>query len=468
MAIHDKFTGSFITLQNFFSFWYEILSITDIKEDTEGVLPCPSIGVRASKNGFEMRYNKQFIEDKKLTDVNITAFLIHEVCHLLFRHSSRGIGYRQDVANIAMDMIINSLLSRNVAKKFAELPLGALYVPKEYKGEWIFEDLYEWLMHTDPKTGNDKSESENQSGGGGEGNDSGDDEQKDKKNGGGNGKDKDTDDQKGNSDGASDKQQKKQPKSNTGGEKPSDKYGPNGQNNELQSGTKQILEDCQSANPQGKPIDAHMADEISQEMKDGLVEEALMRCQARGLIKGEATEMLKGLRRRKKDWLSEIKKHLGWMIGNRKYNTWARPNRKGLPFKGFKKYKVALNFILDESGSMTRNFNKVLSYIFQNNIELNGVLGDTEVQSVVKIRNKNEFKKIMIKGLGGTILQPLVDYVVKNFNKNPTIILTDGATDTLDLSKLHKKVLILSTEAECPISAGKATQIILPKDEKEN
>ena len=454
MAIHDRFTGSFITLQNFFSFWYEILSITDIKEDTKGELPCPTLGVKATKNGFEMLYSKQFIEDKKLTDTNITAILIHEVCHLLFRHTTRGKGYKQAVANIAMDMIINSLLSKNVDKRFAELPDGAYYVPKEYLGEWIFEDLYAWLMQTDPQTGNDNSDGQNDGGnqGDGDGQGNGDnDEKEDDQNGGGKGKD----------------EPQKQPKSNTGGQKPSDKKGPNGQNGETQEGTKQILEDCQSENTQGKPIDAHMEDEISQEMKDGLVEEALARCSARGLIKGEASEMLKGLRKQKRDYLSEIKKQLGWMIGNKKYFTWARPNRKGLPFKGFKKYKVALNCLLDTSGSMGGTFDKVLSYIFQNGIEVNLIQCDTEVQAKMKIKSKRDFRKLTIKGLGGTTLQPGVDYIEKTLNKNPTVILTDGVTDILDFGKLHKRVLILTTENECPVSGGlnKVKQIVLPKTE---
>lgn len=455
MAIHERFTGSFITLQNFFAFWYEILSITDIKEDTQGIIP--TIGVRATRNGFEMLYNKKFVDDQKLTQANLTAILIHEVCHLLFKHTTRGKGYNQAVANIAMDMIINSLISKNVDKRFAELPYGAYYIPKEYLGEWIFEDLYSWLMNTDPETGNDTSDSddeqEGKEQGQGQGNGNSDKEQKDEQQNGGGGSKK--------------KQQKKEPKSNTGGQKPSDTEGANGQQGETQMGTKQILEDCQAEQPQGKPLDEHLADEVSQEIKDGLVEEAIQRCSVRGLVKGEASEMLKGLRKTKRDYLSEIKKNLGWMIGNKKYFTWARPNRKGLPFKGFKKYKVALNCILDTSGSMGGTFDKVLSYIFQNGIEVNLIQCDTVVHDKTKIKSKKDFKKVVVKGLGGTALQPGVDYIQKNYNKNPTVILTDGYTDSLDFSKLNKRVLILSIEQECPLSGGnaKVKQIVLPKTE---
>jgi predicted metal-dependent peptidase len=63
--------------------------------------------------------------------------------------------------------------------------------------------------------------------------------------------------------------------------------------------------------------------------------------------------------------------------------------------------------------------------------------------------------------MGGTVLQPAVDYVEENLNSYSTLILTDGYCDSLDLSRLKKHVLIVSAAVEVPIRAtnGKMKQI---------
>jgi predicted metal-dependent peptidase len=69
-----------------------------------------------------------------------------------------------------------------------------------------------------------------------------------------------------------------------------------------------------------------------------------------------------------------------------------------------------------------------------------------------------------IKGLGGTTLQPGIDYINshKGLKGNNLVILTDGYTDSLDFSKAKSnKVLILTTSAESPIASGKNVKQIL-------
>ena len=68
---------------------------------------------------------------------------------------------------------------------------------------------------------------------------------------------------------------------------------------------------------------------------------------------------------------------------------------------------------------------------------------------------------MIISGHGGTILQPSCNYVVDNFNRYNTVILTDGYCDNLDLSKLKGRVLIISIGVKVPISRsnGKVKQI---------
>jgi len=68
-----------------------------------------------------------------------------------------------------------------------------------------------------------------------------------------------------------------------------------------------------------------------------------------------------------------------------------------------------------------------------------------------------------IHGLGGTVLQPSIDYVVEHYNEYNTVLLTDGYCDNLDLSKVKGRVLMITVGTKVPIarSNGKVKQIVL-------
>jgi predicted metal-dependent peptidase len=89
------------------------------------------------------------------------------------------------------------------------------------------------------------------------------------------------------------------------------------------------------------------------------------------------------------------------------------------------------------------------------------VEADTNVNHVQKVKNKKQLQMVPIKGLGGTFLQPAVNFVVDNFNSYNTLILTDGYCDSLDLKKHKGNVLIISIGVDVPIdiSNGKIKQI---------
>ena len=92
---------------------------------------------------------------------------------------------------------------------------------------------------------------------------------------------------------------------------------------------------------------------------------------------------------------------------------------------------------------------------------------DTEVKWIENIKNKRKLETMVIKGLGGTILTPAVELVVDQFNDFNTVILTDGYCDSLDLSKVKGRVLIISIGVKVPISRsnGKVKQIIVDKED---
>ena len=88
---------------------------------------------------------------------------------------------------------------------------------------------------------------------------------------------------------------------------------------------------------------------------------------------------------------------------------------------------------------------------------------DTEVKWVKNIKSKKALETICIKGLGGTMLQPAIDYVVNEFNQYNTVVLTDGYCDSLDLSKIRGRILMISVGVEVPITSSnsKVKQIII-------
>ena len=75
---------------------------------------------------------------------------------------------------------------------------------------------------------------------------------------------------------------------------------------------------------------------------------------------------------------------------------------------------------------------------------------------------------MMIKGMGGTVLQPAIDYISEIENRLSTfnnLVLTDGYTDTLNFTNIKGKSLILTTAAvpkiEDPKGIVKCIQIDL-------
>ena len=99
---------------------------------------------------------------------------------------------------------------------------------------------------------------------------------------------------------------------------------------------------------------------------------------------------------------------------------------------------------------------------------MNFIESDTQIKWVENIKSAKKLQSLPIKGLGGTIMQTGIDYVVEHFNDLHTVLLTDGYTDSLDLSKLKGKLLIISVGVKVPISRsnGKVKQIVLEQSDK--
>ena len=462
--------------------------------------------VNVTSKGMNFFYSPKFLEDMSQKEVNFIT--LHEDFHLLFNHPRRTVTgqYDHKLSNIAQDMIINHVIWEDISHAFVEIPKNkdgknmALFVPKEYQGKLIFEELYEWLKdekekwekeqkkNSQCKSCNGSGKKDQGQGEGqkqdqkGQGQQPGDGQgEGEKQEGQGDGQQPGDGQGKGESqpqDGKGDGQGESCPDcqgtGNEGGQdstgKPS--YGPYGKNpskdgESLDTWSKeQIFQDME--NGSGEYMDKHIGDDVPEEMREAMVKDVMERLAARGLAAGNIEQTLQKLQKKRKDYLKEIKRAVSNMIfGTVKQKTIVKPNRRQIAgLKGNRKVKTKINCILDTSGSMGGTFERVLSYIYRNDIEINLIEADTEVKWIENIKNKRKLETMVIKGLGGTILQPAIDLVSDQFNEFNTVVLTDGYCDSLDLSKIKGKVLMISIGVKVPISRsnGKVKQIMVEKE----
>ena len=491
------------------------LHINFVEQDSIG-----TCAVNVTTKGMNFFYSPKFLEDMSNKEVNFIT--LHEDFHLLFNHPKRTVSgqYDHKLSNIAQDMIINHVIWEDIPHAFVEIPKNkdgknmALFVPKEYEGKLIFEELYEWLKEEKEKWQKEnKKNSECKScGGSGKKDDKGDQKQKGQgqqpgegegegekqegkgkgqQPGDGQGEGQDQQDGEGQGEGQGEGKPGKgqgqgggqgegescpdcQGTGNEGGKDSSGKpsYGPYGKNpskdgEALDTWSKeQIFQDMENGN--GEYMDKHIGDDVPEEMRDAMVKDVMERLAARGLSAGNVETTLNKLRKKRKDYLKEIKRAVSNMIfGTVKQKTIVKPNRRQISgLKGNRKVKTKINCILDTSGSMGGTFEKVLSYVYRNDIEINLIEADTEVKWLENIKNKRKLETMVIKGLGGTILQPAIDLVADQFNEFNTVVLTDGYCDSLDLSKIKGRVLLISIGVKVPISRsnGKVKHIMVEKE----
>jgi len=431
--------------------------------------------VNVTSKGMNFFYSPKFLEDMSQKEVNFIA--LHEDFHLLFNHPRRTITgqYDHKLSNIAQDMIINHVIWEDISHNFVEIPKDktgknmALFVPKEYTGKLIFEELYEWLKEKKEEHQKNKKESGCQNsecqscGGSGQKSDKSDSENQEKKEKSKGKSEKNEQNSDSNQDSGNDPcpdcngSGKDQSKDSSG--KPS--YGPYGKNPSGKNGetidtwsTDQIFDDME--NGTGEYLDKHIGDDVPEEMREAMVRDVMDRLASRGLSAGNVETTLNKLRKQRKDYLKEIKRSIANEIfGHIKTKTIVKPNRRQIQgLKGNRKIKSKINVILDTSGSMggQGTFERVLSYVYRNDIEINFIQGDTEVKWVENFKSKKKLETMKIHGLGGTVLQPSVDYVVEHFNDFNNVLLTDGYCDNLDFSKIRGRVLIISVGTKVPIA----------------
>lgn len=223
----------------------------------------------------------------------------------------------------------------------------------------------------------------------------------------------------------------------------------------------QWLKDNNKLENQPQPFDTHMdMDEATQELLQRIVHEASEKAKAasRGHKHGGIDAILAlSLHQPKKDNLRQVRLHCQAIRGMVKFPSYRKPNRKVDGIKGNTKTGHAITCLWDWSGSMDGYHEIVASALYKDGYEINILGGDTAVGNIFKVTKKEQLKKIPFRGGGGTVLQPMVDFIRKDrkLNKAPLVVLTDGYTDTLDFSGF-KRVLVLTAAGFVPLVGPQA------------
>jgi predicted metal-dependent peptidase len=458
--IPDKITNIIIDMitSNFMPFYAEFcFNINFIKANIK------TCGISVTSNGIYFLWSEEFVNS--LSKPELVFVIIHEIFHVLFDHPKRSVGYDQKIANLAQDMIINSTIWHDIImSKFGKKTMKengfidsprrndeevkcpyckgkscsmcdegkiktniGFFVPKEYGGEWLFEDLYFWLLDEYEKWKENNQiildiEDDDLS-------------VKIKSNGKISDIFKDHTINYGLHGISSDKKYEK---------KPIDTYP-----------LDEIFENLELL--KGLSLDEHLDDECSEEVRKQVVGNVLNRIKNAGISTSDVEVILGKLQKKKEDYLKYIKRDITLnVLGNKKNRTIIKPNRRGIPgLKGKRKYSTEINCLLDVSGSMSGIFEEVLSYIFQKDISINLIQCDTEVKNAVKINKMSELNKMKINGLGGTELNPGLEMIANNkhLNKLNTVILTDGMIfENLNFSKIKGYNLIITTDTKIQYS----------------
>lgn len=514
---HPKFIDNTIMMlsSNTLPFYAEFQTFINFMESEN----LPTCGVNIGRDGMNFYWNRKFVDGLSLQEA--LFILLHEDFHLLFDHSKRSIIYNKEFANIAQDMIINQIIFDEVmkhekSKGKIEIPKHndefvkgrdgqpildkkgkpiknpffgknmGLFIPAEYTGEHIFENLYEYLKDrqedyknrlsklkeeqkkNEQKLGQCKPDKNgnksDKNGDPSDGDQNGEGKPDKNGNGKGKGKNQSNGDQQMDQDDPINSDQSGD-QGDYNGDAGSDtdsfgkpRYGKYGHNGVECSSLDSIFDSMERG--EQLTLDSHIDDDVPEDARKSIVNDFMQRLKNRGLVSSDVEKVLNKLRKTKHDYLKEIKRTISHHVfGTTKVKSITRPNRRGIEgVKGKKKHKNVINCVLDTSGSMNGDFEGVLSYIFQNDIHINLIQIDTQVKAVENIKNKKDLEKMVIKGLGGTTLQPAIEYINDPKNKMKdfaTVMLTDGATDHLNFSQTIKKVLILTTSTPPPLDDPK-------------
>jgi len=436
LSVTEKISRAKIQIQHRNSFFAYLSLFLKFREDTKNELPESCMGMGVNIRG-DCIYKKEFIEEltKDKTASNPTELLegviIHEILHLALLHLQRGLGGNHEIVNIAQDIVVNSLLTRNNFK----LPEGCL-LPNSNNEITLFEKTpyKQTIKDCDKKTAEkvyDEIKIPNKNGGG----------FCVKISGKGKGKGK-------------------------GG------LGKNGLSKEdLQKGRFDV-------HIEGKGLTPKEKKELSKEWNNRIYE-ALNVARMKGDIPNGMERLLGKLHEEKINWRTLLNRYI---INQLPYDySWASSSKKsiatGVYMPNTLKEKIDVVIGIDVSGSIgQKELTDFLSEIigiakaFQERIDMKLITHECDIVDEFEIKNGNieKIKSLKIKGGGGTAHDKIFNHIQDKIRDcKCAIFLTDGYSDLneIEFKKYNfDKLFVISDGGDDSQLKGKKCNIIHLKD----
>jgi len=128
-----------------------------------GILACGNVEVTtdvptACTDGWNVKYNPEFIEQNMATDPELRLLVLHEAMHKAYRHMTVWkylSKINHQLANVAMDHFVNlSLIDTNAGSGFLQMPKVGIQPDPKYRG-WNVLQIYTDLEDEDDGDGPD-------------------------------------------------------------------------------------------------------------------------------------------------------------------------------------------------------------------------------------------------------------------------------------------------------------------------
>ncbi|AFA40158.1 hypothetical protein Pogu_2131 [Pyrobaculum oguniense TE7] len=209
--------------------------------------------------------------------------------------------------------------------------------------------------------------------------------------------------------------------------------------------------------PAGKPLSTA---EVEERVIKKVVE-AVMALRAAGRDPGRWERLLE-LLKPKVDWRRLLRATLVKGLGHSVKRTWMRPSRKlpGVyPGKELWRYgKIVI--MVDASGSIgEKELSQFMSEVYAAAKEVEhvvAVIWDTIVQQEFEIRRYTDIRKLKVKGGGGTLIRPVLEYVFERHrDASMFVILSDWEIGDVDearvlLRQIARKTIAVTTHRDPP------------------
>jgi predicted metal-dependent peptidase len=350
----------------------------------------------------------------RLTIEELMGVLEHEALHILDHHMARMASRQPKAWNMACDMAINCLIK-------LPLPRPGCFAPDEWKNkaaEYIYDQL--------PREG-DGGEGEGPEGEG---------------EGEGEGKE---------------------------GEGKEGKGEKNGKGKSKQS--------CKEYGKFGKPFDNHdvwkEADHpgLVQVVVKQMVQEALAR--NKGQYPGQYQTLIEKILKSKCDWRAMLRYYVTAKIRSFRKLSYKHRDRRRLTVSNFvfpghvRKEGLELIVVCDTSGSMMSKkdmeqfFTELEGIIKQTSAVTRLIQIDADVQDD-RMYKKGDWKKINIKGGGGTDFRPVFKYIEdKKYKPCVVVFYTDGCGDFPDKASVPRYQVLWAMVTDCVAPFGKTIKLDL-------